>query len=178
MSNSTYHIPAKTYEEFQKKLNKMIENEDAATICGNIEWQRLGKTEYCYSGKYGDFVYDRTKFVPIYDEDEMEIVRSEMDDGSLDFPDNSFDFIEQFQDYICNEPAFNKYICEWELLEGCKIPNGFNIKYVEDVNGYESNKKIEHSDKKEVSMNEIIAKADELIQIDKIVDSKSYIYDI
>lgn len=178
MSNSTYHLPARTYEEFQKKLNKMIENEDAATICGNIEWQRLGKNEYCYSGKYGDFVYDCTKFVPIYDEDAMEEIRSEMDDGSLDFPDNAFDFIQEWDTYIYSEPAFDKYICEWDLSEGCEIPRGFNMKYIKDVSGYEPNKKIEHSDKKEVSMNEIIAKADELIQTDKTVDSKSHIYDI
>lgn len=44
--NSTYHLPAPSYDAFKKKLDKMLNEEDAALCCANIVWRPSQLGEY------------------------------------------------------------------------------------------------------------------------------------
>ena len=37
--NTTYHIKAATYEEYQKILQEMIDAQDPALCCANVAWE-------------------------------------------------------------------------------------------------------------------------------------------
>ncbi len=43
--NATYHIKAATREEFNRILQKMIDEQDPALCCANVEWTPVRNDE-------------------------------------------------------------------------------------------------------------------------------------